>query len=76
MSSSEIDGAPEQAHCRGGDGSHHRDTPIRSVGWARGKGREPPSKKPCPTHGHSSKRKGSQRGKENGASNGKKCSTK
>jgi hypothetical protein len=48
---------------------------VPSVGLAA-KGREPPSKKPCPTHGHSSKRKGSERGKENGASNGKKCSTK
>jgi hypothetical protein len=48
---------------------------VPSVGLAT-KGGAPHSTKPCPTHSHSGKRKGSGKGKKNGVSKGKKCGTK
>jgi len=47
---------------------------VPSVGFAA-KGGVPHSTKPCPTHSHSGKDKGSGHGKKKGASKGKKCGT-
>jgi hypothetical protein len=48
---------------------------VPSVGFAT-KGGVPHSTKPCPTHSHSGKHKGSGHGKKKGAGKGKKCGTK
>ena len=46
---------------------------VPAVGLAN-KGGTPHSTKPCPTHKHQGKHKGSSKGKKKGSSKGKKCS--
>jgi hypothetical protein len=48
---------------------------VPAVGLAN-KGGTPHSTKPCPTHTHSGKHKGSSHGKKKGATKGKKCGLK
>lgn len=48
---------------------------VPSVGFATNGG-VPHSARPCPTHSHSGKRKGSGNGTKNRAGKGKKCGTK
>jgi len=49
--------------------------PVPSLGFAD-KGGVPHSTKPCPTHKHTGKHKGSSHGKKKGAAKGKKCGLK